>query len=110
MYQINYWVVVVRVRPPRCFVPRPGKCHPLGGEYREEYWDEIGAPYVADVAPALVRKVELGEFCVLPDWCIAEVIDWYPSAEAMKAAADELRSKHPELDIRELMTAESPKV
>lgn len=94
MHKINYWVVVVRLHPPACFQPR--------GEYTEE----LGASYVADVAPALVRKVELGEYCVLADWCIAEVVDWCATAVDAKALAEQVRAKHPGLDVRELMTAE----
>jgi hypothetical protein len=94
MHRINYWVVVVRVHAPPSIVPRP------------VYSEELGAAYVADVAPALVRKVELGEYCVLADWSIAEVVDWCATAADAAALAALVRGKHPELDVRELMTAE----
>lgn len=100
--KLNYWVVVVRVHPSAAMLAKKFRSH----AGIPEYTDELGAGYVHDVAPALVRKVELGEYCVLPDWSIAEVVNWYASMELAYAAGAELRKQHPGLDIRELVTAE----
>lgn len=100
--KLNHWVVVVRVHPSAAMLAKKRRSD--GG--LPEYSEELGAGYVADVAPALVRKVELGEYCVLPDWSIAEVYQWYPNAQMAQWHAQSLRELHPNLDIRELVTAE----
>ena len=115
-HQIHYWTVLVRVHPPDAWRGRPLL-------WQEVYNEELAAPYVADVAPSLVRKVELGEYCVLPDWSIAEVIEHHSSMdECHKYAAsfrEHIRTSGGVLgwvgwpgkpcvpeDVREMMTAE----